>query len=91
MNSPHKEGRTDMVEIGDGVIFVDEHGVAHSALVICVFTGMSGEDGQPGVNVVIVEPDPEREDSYGRQIARHTSVVHESAQPAHGMFWRARA
>jgi hypothetical protein len=27
--------------------------------------------------------------SYGRQIERQTSIVHQSNQPAHGNYWRA--
>lgn len=33
--------------------------------------------------------DESRTDPYGRQVERETSIVHESAQPADGMFWRA--
>lgn len=43
----------------------------------------------PSLNVVYVSKDSAQTDSYGRQIARATSVPHESVQPAHGMKWRA--
>ncbi len=42
----------------------------------------------PSINVVYVESDASKTDSYGRQIARATSVPHESVQPAHGLKWR---
>ena len=42
----------------------------------------------PSINVVIVVDDAAMRDNYGRQIERHTSVVHASSQPAHGFYWR---
>ncbi|MHB8603880.1 MAG: hypothetical protein ACYDCK_01390 [Thermoplasmatota archaeon] len=43
----------------------------------------------PGLNVVYVEPDAARSDSYGRQINRSaTSIVHQSQNMAHGNKWR---
>jgi len=71
---------------GDHVVFVDAHGVEHEALVTTLFPGMGGDE--PGVNVVYVQQDKAMHDSYGQQITRETSVVHQSAQPAHGMYWR---
>ncbi len=42
----------------------------------------------PSLNTVLVDPDPSKTDSYGRQINRNfTSVVHESNQSAHGNYW----
>ena len=78
-----------MVKIGDAVIFVDPVGQPRPALVTAVWgqyaTPMSPA---PGVNLVIVSEDPFRDDTYGRQIERSTSVVHQSNQPAHGNYWR---
>lgn len=71
------------LNIGDVVEYVDERGEARPALVTCIF----GSDS-PSINVVFVSGDDAMEDTYGRQIARETSVVHESNQSAHGMFWR---
>ena len=73
------------VEKGDMVIFVDPYGEEHNALVTAVWQNPSGE---PSVNVVYVSDDLAKEDQYGRQIERNTSVVHESNQSAHGMKWR---
>jgi hypothetical protein len=48
----------------------------------------SGE--RPGlVNVVIISQDPNRDDNYGRQTERFTSIVHESYQnPPVGNYWK---
>lgn len=95
-----------MVEKGDHVIFVDEFGKEHDALVTCVFSpdprcsdpeyaksvGMSkpipAEEilGATCLNLVYVAED-DKQDPYGNQIARSSSVVHKSRQTAHGMFW----
>lgn len=74
------------INIGDVVTLTDPFGVEHNALVTTVFDNMSG-GGMPGVNVVIVSGDPANGDPYGRQTERATSVVHKSAQPAHGNYW----
>lgn len=79
------------VKIGDPVTYVDPTGVERPALVICVF-GQCDAAGRllhaPSINVVYVSPDQSREDSYGRQFERATSVVYCTNQPAHGNFWR---
>ena len=77
------------MRIGEAIIFVDSVGREYDALVTAVHEGMAGKlADSPGVNVVYVSGDESRTDSYGRQVERATSVVHESAQPASGMFWR---
>jgi hypothetical protein len=79
-----------MIGIGDTVEFVDPYAKPHKALVTTVFqSGHPGDDGpKPSVNLVYVSDDDSQTDQYGRQIARKTSVVHESHQAAHGLFWR---
>jgi hypothetical protein len=72
--------------IGQSVSYVDSHGVERSALVTAVFPGMQGQ--MAGINVVYVSGDESRKDGCGRQIERATSVCHQSAQPAHGNYWR---
>jgi hypothetical protein len=42
----------------------------------------------PSVNLIIISKDDKKSDTYGRQIERHTSVVHEVNQAAHGMYWK---
>lgn len=76
-----------MVEVGEVVTFIDEDRAEPPALVIHAFH--AGES-EPSVNLVVVEKDPARQDSYGRQVARPTSIVHESNQPAGGFCWRRR-
>jgi hypothetical protein len=79
-----------MVKIGDAVIFVDPFGKPRPALVTAVWGQYATPTSSaPGVNLVIVSEDAARDDTYGRQIERSTSVVHQSNQPAHGNYWRA--
>lgn len=72
-------------KIGDAVVFVDPVGVKHSAVVTAVWPQYGNP---PGLNLVYASDDEAKSDTYGRQIERSTSVVHESKQAAHGMFWR---
>jgi hypothetical protein len=76
---------------GDVVTYVDQKGRARPALVTAVW-GASEFDseggGAPSINLVTVDQADGAWDSYGQQIERSSSVVHESCQPAHGNFWR---
>jgi hypothetical protein len=72
--------------IGASVTFVDEHGRDRAALVTHVWPGMSGQ--ADGCNLVVVSDDGARDDSYGRQIERKTSVPHQSGNAAPGYFWK---
>lgn len=81
-----------MVQVGDTVDFYDPVGDRYNALVTTVFAvghpGTEGYDDQtPAINVVYVSGEESETDQYGRQIRRHTSVVHKSRQSAHGMYW----
>ncbi len=49
--------------------------------------GYISSTGEPGCNLVFIDGDAMKHDPYGRQIARSTSVVHKSRQPAGGNFW----
>lgn len=74
------------MDIGNHVIYVDEYGNEHDALVTAVWTSYGNP---PGLNVVYVSSDENATDQYGRQLAeRATSVVHTDNQPAHGRKWR---
>jgi len=73
------------VKVGGSVTFVDAYAVEHVALVTAVW-GIP--DSLPAINVVHVSEDESRTDQYGRQTVHNTSVVHESKQSAHGMFWK---
>jgi len=77
--------------VGDHVIFHDSKGNPHNAVLTAVWGPEKAfnDHGQvPCVNLVYVSADNEREDTYGRQIERETSLVHAANQPAHGMYWR---
>lgn len=75
------------VSVGDHVLFTDERRRVRDALVVAVWPNMSGEDTPPGVNLVTVAADEDREDEYGRQTERPSSIVHEEAQSAPGNYW----
>lgn len=81
-------------EAGQTVVFVDAEGIAHNALVTTFHYGYSSIEkhkelhGEPCINLVFTSKDEAKQDSYGRQIERHTSVVHKSHQWANGMFWK---
>ena len=42
----------------------------------------------PCINLVIVSPNPDCQDPYGRQLERHTSVVHQTNSSAVGYCFR---
>jgi hypothetical protein len=42
----------------------------------------------PCINLIIVSPNDECQDQYGRQLERHTSVVHQSNSSAQGYCFR---
>ena len=68
-------------KVGDPVVFVDESGRNHNALITAAWTPVC-------VNVVLVSADEAKRDDYGRQIERRTSVMHGRNWPVHGMYWR---
>jgi len=84
------EGQDKQLSVGDVVIYVDAVGKGHLALVTAVWLDIESympNTRQPGCNVVFVSDQQDQQDPYGRQIARETSVVHRSNQPAPGRFW----
>lgn len=83
-DEPVGEGVRQMKN-GDHVVFVDDRGVEHDALL----TAIHGEGtATPSVNVVYVLKENNMHDDYGQQIGRKTSVVHQANQFAQGMYWR---
>ncbi|MEW6212313.1 MAG: hypothetical protein AB1631_28555 [Acidobacteriota bacterium] len=74
-------------EVRQHVIYCDSRGMDHDAIVTIVWPNMGGA-GKPGVNLVYVSNDEARQDSYGRQIERATSVSHRSVMNVHGNYWR---
>lgn len=78
------------MEIGSHVIYVDEFGKRHHALVTQKWGpphDASKGVPAPSLNLVHVDGDTAKSDQYGRQISRPTSVVHKSNQNAHGRYW----
>ena len=74
------------LNVGDHVLFVDEHMVTHDALVTAVWEAMSG-DAPPGCNLLFVCGSEDQKDQYGRQIERRTSVAHKDGNGAPGWVW----
>lgn len=69
-------------EVGQHVIYVDELGVDHDALVTVVH-------GVSCVNLLYVSSDSSKQDQYGRQIERPSSVSRMAiGQTAHGRYYR---
>jgi len=68
-------------KVGDSVIFVDPVARDRTALVTAVWSPTC-------INVVFVSLDESMTDTYGRQIARSTSVSHLNKNSAHGNYWR---
>lgn len=73
--------------VGGSVVYVDEVGVPHDALVTSVWGAKLGENA---INVVFVSGAEDQRDQYGRQIVRATSVAADGPQAAHGRFYRVR-
>lgn len=69
--------------IGDVVLYTDHFGSEHKALV----TANWGGQDDSAINLVYVDGDETKTDSWGRQIARDSSVPHQSHQSAPGNFW----
>ena len=78
----------EIPQIGDAVIYTDEVGVEHDALVT-VYWGGDHEGG--AMNCVYVSGDPAKNDPYGRQLERASSVSRQSEHTAHGRHWRPKA
>jgi hypothetical protein len=70
---------------GCTVVYVDEHGHEHEALV----TAVHGTFGVNPINVVYVSADRSKHDQYGRQVERASSVQAAGPTAAHGRFYKA--
>ena len=68
-------------KFGESVVYVDPVGVQHAALVTQLWSPTC-------VNLVFVSSDAARQDTYGRQTERTTSLMHASVVPVHGNYWR---
>lgn len=67
--------------LGQRVIFCDAKGHDHEALVTAVWS-------ETCINVVYVSSDEAKQDNFGRQIERATSVCRVTEGVAHGFYWR---
>lgn len=74
------------VNVGDAVVFCDDRGVDHSALVTAVHG--PGDADWVCINLLWVSGDGDRLDSYGRQVERASSIQRASVRCAHGNYWR---
>jgi hypothetical protein len=72
-----------MLQVGDAVVYHDEKGTPHNALLTAAW-----EDDTGVVNLVFVSGDESEHDAYGRQTKRESSVTHVSKTTVHGRYWR---
>lgn len=79
-----KPDLTGKLFVGATVVYVDPVGVQSPALVTAVW---GDPKDCPLINLVYVDPDANRTDSYGRQISRQTSLHHRSAYAVHGQYY----
>ena len=90
-------------KVGDLVVFYDGKAVGHNSIVTAVWDQhvQDEETGEirlthaaddlselPPLNVVFVSDDDKRQDQYGRQLERETSVPHKEANLVHGFYWK---
>ena len=84
MTATEKPDLTGILVVGSPVVYVDPVGRQHAALV----TAIRGEPKDcPLINLVYVNHDGSSTDSYGRQIARQTSLHHRTAYAVHGQYY----
>jgi hypothetical protein len=79
-----------ILEVGQSVIWVDEHGLPQHALLTAIHGDEHEHEGvvhYPCCNLVYTSSDGSKTDPYGRQIERQTSVPHKLEQSAHGWYW----
>jgi len=71
-----------MVKIGDHVVYIDPTRIERQALVTAVFS-------QDCINIMFASADENKQDSYGRQLERATSLPREGAwNNGAGNCWR---
>ncbi len=69
--------------VGSSVIYTNEQGVDCNALVTAVWGNQAC-----AINVVFVSPNATKQDGYGRQTERESSVCHASVMYVHCRLWR---
>ena len=78
--------------LGEHVIYFDEFGRPHDALLTAVhgertevdYEGAIRKIEEPCVNLLFLSPDKARKDTYGRQIERRSSCMHTTYNSAWG-------
>lgn len=70
--------------VGDVIVYVDEVGVHHDALVTAYW---AGDQPNGALNCVYLSSDTNKFDPYGRQVERASSVSRQSTHTAHGRYW----
>ncbi len=70
-------------EIGDAIVYHNEKGVGHNALITCVW-------GEYMINLTYVSSNESQKDDYGRQIIRESSVsmIGQPGHTVHGRYAR---
>lgn len=82
------------LRVGGVVIYCDQVGNDHDAVLTAVWSHGTVDEhikaygDYPLVNLVFVSGDESKQDSYGRQIERATSVQHVAPNLPHGFYWR---
>jgi len=73
------------LSIGSHVVFIDTHYQEHEALI----TAIHGDPAsKPCVNLLYVSKQTGKQDQYGQQIERPSSVVHIKDNTAGGYCWK---
>lgn len=75
-------------EVGGAVVYHDERGTPHQALLTAVWGQRENCEKLPCVNLVFVSGNADQHDDYGRQTARKSSCCHRAVVSAHGNYWR---
>lgn len=78
----------DFPKVGGCVVYHDERGKPHDALLTAVWGQRESSDTMPCVNLLFCSPNAEQQDDYGRQIVRKSSCCHKTLVSAHGNYWR---
>lgn len=72
------------VNVGDAIVYHEPDGTGKNGIVIAVWS----QGPSYCLNLVTIEDDPARDDSYGRQIKRPTSISYKDNMPVHSNYWR---
>ena len=79
---------SDKPSFGDVIVYVDEVGVEHDALVTQYW---GGEQPNGALNCVYITTEDTKRDPYGRQVERASSVSRQSEYTAHGRYWKPKS